>query len=283
MLHSLPENLIGPNGAVALARNLQYCPVLEKLWCVHPRSMRDPTRPCAIILPTHAWPMPCATSRSPTVHDSRPTLARPLAVPQCLSSPRVSVSRLHDNRIGDAGALAIAAALKDCPLLKQLWCAPAPTRPQAVAEPHRRCGCTGPGPGRQGLPRAARPTVRPRVCLSPPLSSSRPNTEGNAATECCRLARNLISDDGARALAAAVKDAPYLQQLTYVPINACSTLPRRLTGLDGGIYVSRLDNNQITDVGAEALLDALHDRPLMTELTYVRPLVMGQHALGPGP
>ena len=115
MLHSLHENLIGPNGAVALARNLQYCPVLEKLWCVHPRSMRDPTRPCAIILPTHAWPMPCATSRSPTVHDSRPTLARPLAVPQCLSSPRVSVSRLHDNRIGDAGALAIAAALKDPP------------------------------------------------------------------------------------------------------------------------------------------------------------------------
>ena len=129
MLHSLHENLIGPNGAVALARNLQYCPVLEKLWCVHPRSKRDPTRPCAIILPTHAWPMPCATSRSPTVHDSRPTLARPLAVPQCLSSPRVSVSRLHDNRIGDAGALAIAAALKDCPLLKPLWCAPAPPPP----------------------------------------------------------------------------------------------------------------------------------------------------------
>ena len=56
-----------------------------------------------------------------------------------------------------------------------------------------------------------------------------------------------------------------------------STLPQHLTldwlrALDG---TSRLDNNQITEVGAEALLDALHDQPLMTEVTYVHVILKG--------
>ena len=93
--------------------------------------------------------------------------------------------RLWKNQIGDVGVRALARAVKDCRTPLDLRY------------------------GARTLGRRIRRVHPPIARVS--SSWTLPPTPPPAP----RLARNCITDDGARSLAAALKDAPYLEQLTY--------------------------------------------------------------------
>ena len=92
---------------------------------------------------------------------------------------------LHDNDIGDAGVIAVAAALKDVPNLKTL----------AYGTP------------RMHTPGAPASTAHPRLT---------PRWGRQVRMTLCRLGCNSIGVDGAIALAAALKECPSLQTIEFV-------------------------------------------------------------------